>query len=50
MGFDIVIMVVDSVFKRTYFISIYTIVIVENITKFFLYNVRSCMVFLLMLS
>ena len=36
--FDIVIIVVDSVSKRAYFISTYTIVTVEGITKLFLYN------------
>ena len=38
-GFDIVITVVDLVFKRTHFISIHMIVTIKNIIRLFLYNV-----------
>jgi len=37
--FDIVIIVVDSVFKKAYFIFTYTIVIIKSMIRFFLYYV-----------
>jgi len=39
VGFDIVITVVDLVFKRTHFISIHMIVTTKNVTILFLYNI-----------
>jgi len=37
--FNIIITVVDSVSKKAYFISTYTIVIIKDMTRFFLYYV-----------
>ena len=39
MVFDIMIIVIDSVSKRTHFISIHITITVESTTKLFLYNV-----------
>lgn len=38
-GFDIVMIVVDSISKKTYFIPAYTIVIVEDTIRLFLYHI-----------
>jgi len=38
-GFDMVMMVVDSVSKKTYFIPTYTIVIAEDTTRLFLHYI-----------
>jgi len=37
--FDVVIIVVDLVSKKAYFISTYTIVIIQSMIRFFLYYV-----------
>jgi len=38
-GFDTVMTVIDSVFKRTHFISIHMIIIVEGNVRLFLHNI-----------
>jgi len=38
-SFDIVMMVIDPMFKRTHFISIYTMVTIEGVTRLLLHNV-----------
>ena len=39
IGFDIVMIVVDLIFKRTHFISIYMTIIVEGTIRLFLHNI-----------
>ena len=39
LGYNAVITIVDSIFKRTYFIPIYTTITVEDATRLFLYNI-----------
>lgn len=38
-GFDMVMIVVDSISKKTYFIPAYTIVIAEDTIRLFLYHI-----------
>ena len=39
IGFDTVIIIVDSILKRVYFILTHMIVTIENVTRLFLYYV-----------
>ena len=39
IGFNIVIIIINSVFKRVYFVPTYTMVTIENTARLFLYYV-----------